>query len=172
METPIKHFERELSKIRTGRAAISLVEDLPVESYGQMMRLRELATLSAPDAHLITIQPWDKTIIGDIHKALQASDIGITPINDGEMIRLQLPQMSEARREELVKTLGKKTEECKIGIRNVRKEYHNQVRKSVKDGISEDFSKRLSDLLQKITDKYIDKTDEVFKKKEHEVRLI
>ena len=173
MKKPIKHYERELSSIRTGRASTAIVEDLQVECYGQFMKLRELSTLSAPDARLITIQPWDKSNIGNIEKAILASDIGITPINDGTMIRLQLPQMSAARREEIGKILGKKTEECRIGIRNVRKEFHNQLRDTEKKhGISEDFAKRLSDLLQKITDDFIKKVDEMHEKKANEIRFV
>ena len=173
MEKPIKHYEKELSSIRTGRASTMLLEGIKAESYGQLMPLRELATLATPDARLITIQPWDKSVIPAIEKAIRQSDIGITPANDGTVIRLQLPQMSEARRDELVKVLGKKTEECRIGIRNVRREYHNQIRKADKDhGISEDFAKRLSDTLQKITDSYVKKTDEINQKKEKEIRLV
>ncbi len=173
MEKPIKHYEKELSAIRTGRASTGLVEDIKVKCYGQQMRLKELATLSAPEARLITIQPWDKTIIGEIEKAILTSDVGITPVNDGTIIRLQLPQMSEARREELGKVLGKKTEECKIGIRNVRKDFHNKLREAEKaKGISEDFAKRLTDLLQKITDSFIKKSEELHGKKEKEIKFV
>lgn len=173
MEKPIKHYEKELSAIRTGRASTTLVENLKVECYGQMMSLRELATIAAPEARLITIQPWDKTVLGEITKALLASDVGITPVNDGTIIRLQLPIMSESRRNDLHKVLGKKTEECKIGVRNIRKEYHNQVRDAdKKHGISEDFAKKLSELLQKITDSFIKKTDELHEKKAKEIKFV
>jgi ribosome recycling factor len=173
MTNPIKHFERELVAIRTGRASTALVDHVKVECYGQMMALKELATVAAPDARLITIQPWDKSILMDIERALQNSDIGITPANDGNVIRLQLPQMSSDRREELVKVLGKKTEECRIGIRNVRKEFHNQVREAErKSDVSEDFARRLADVLQKTTDAFIAKADEMHAKKEHELRAV
>ncbi|MCF7800113.1 ribosome recycling factor [Candidatus Babeliales bacterium] len=173
MEKPIKHFEKELASVRTGRASTGLVETLKVECYGQIMTLKELATLSAPDARLITIQPWDKTIIGDIEKAIKNSDLGINPINDGTLIRLQLPMMSSSRREELVKVLNKKTEECKIGIRAVRKDFHNQLRDTEKaKGISEDFASRLTDLLQKITDEFTKKVDTMHDKKANELRSI
>jgi len=173
MEKPIKHFEKELASIRTGRASTVLVESLKVECYGQIMTLKELATLAAPDARLITIQPWDKTIIGDIEKAIKNSDLGINPINDGTLIRLQLPMMSSSRREELVKILNKKTEECKVGIRTVRKEFHNQLRDAEKaKGISEDFATRLTDLLQKITDDFTKKVDTLHDKKANELRSI
>jgi len=172
MEKPIKHFEKELSVIRTGRASAALVENISVECYGQTMPIKNLATISIPDVRLITIQPWDKTVINDIEKGLLNSNIGVNPVNDGEIIRLQLPQMSAARREELVKELGKKAEESRIGIRNIRKEYHNQIRDTEKKhGISEDFAHRLKDLLQKVTDDYIKKIDTIQEKKAGELRL-
>lgn len=170
MSDPIKHFEKELSAIRTGRASSALVENIPVECYGQNMPIKELATIATPDARLITIQPWDKSIINEIEKAILNSNVGITPVNDGEVIRLQLPQMSTTRRKELTKTLGKKTEECRIGIRNIRKEFHNQIRDAEKKhGVSEDFAHRLSDSLQKTTDEFIKKADSLQTKKTAEL---
>jgi ribosome recycling factor len=173
MQEPIKHFERELAGIRTGRASTKLVEDIKVECYGQMMNLRELATIAAPDARLITIQPWDKTVMGEIEKAILASDIGITPVNDGTIIRLQLPPMSAERREEMVKILGKKTEECKVAIRGVRKDAQNLLRDAEKSKeVSEDFAKRLGDSLQKVTDNTIKIVDELSAKKASEIRTV
>lgn len=155
MMVAVKHFEKELVSIRTGRASASILDHVKVECYGQMMSLKELATVATPDARLITIQPWDKSSIVAIEKAIQNSDIGITPANDGTVIRLQLPMMSSDRRDELVKILGKKTEESRISIRNVRKEFHNQIREAEKKStISEDFARRLSDILQKTTDSF------------------
>ncbi len=172
MENPIKHFEKELATIRAGRASTKLIEDIKAEVYGQLMPLRELATLSAPEASLITIQPWDKSIIIEIEKAISLSDLGVSPINDGNIIRIQLPQMSSDRREELNKVLNKRTEECKIGIRNVRKEYHNLIRETEKKrDISEDFAKRLTDTLQKITDSFIKKSDGMNDKKANEIKF-
>lgn len=173
MENPIKHFEKELLGIRTGRASTAMLENIKVESYGQLMPLRDLATLSAPDARLLTIQPWDKSIIGDIEKALSTSDLGASPVNDGTLIRIQLPQMSASRREELVKILGKKTEECKVSIRNIRKDFHNEVRDAEKKRIlSEDFSAKLSEVLQKVTDSFIAKADQMSEKKAYDVRQV
>jgi len=173
MHNPIKHFEKELTSIRTGRASTLLLDPIKVQCYGQMMSLKEVATLSTPDARLITIQPWDKTNIAAIEKAIQESDLGINPVNDGTVIRLQFPMISSERREELVKLLGKKTEEGKIGVRNVRKEFHNQLRDAEKKKlISEDFAKRLNDLLQKITDEFIAKADQLNAKKEKELTTI
>ena len=173
MENPIKHFEKDLAAIRTGRATTALIENIKVDCYGQMLPLREVATLAAPEARLITIQPWDKSLIGSIDRALQISDIGITPINDGTIVRLQLPLMSEARRNDLVKILQKKTEDCRINVRNIRKEYHNQIREEEREhNLSEDFAKRLTEALQKITDAVIKKVDEMSKKKENDIRLV
>jgi len=170
MDKPLKHYERELAAVRTGRASVALLENIKVDVYGQMMSLRELATLAAPDARLLTVQPWDKSIIADIEKAIAASELGLTPANDGNIIRLQLPQMSASRRDELVKLLGKKTEEAKVGIRNVRKDFQNEVRDAEKKKlVSEDFCKKLNDVLQKITDQFIEKTDQMHKKKETEI---
>ncbi len=174
MEEPIKHYEHDLLKIRTGRASTTLIDDIRVECYGtQVLPLREVATLAAPDGRLLTIQAWDKTIIGDIEKAILKSDLGVTPINDGNLIRIQLPQMSSARREELVKQMNKKTEECKVSVRNIRKEIHNEIRDANKKHIiSEDFAMRLTELLQKITDNFIERIDKIHDKKAHEVREI
>ena len=171
MQPPITHFEKDLLSLRTGKASTKLLDGIKVECYGQLMGLRELATMAAPDARLLTVQPWDKSNIDAVEKAIAASDLGINPVNDGTVIRLQFPMMSTERREELVKSLGKKTEEAKIGVRNVRKEYHNELRDAEKKKlISEDFAKRLSDLLQKITDQFIKKVDELGEKKANELR--
>ncbi|MBT4594440.1 ribosome recycling factor [bacterium] len=173
MEKGIKHFERELVAIRTGRASIAMLDEIRVECYGQFMGLKEVASLSAPDARLLTIQPWDKAVIGPIEKAIQMSDLGLSPINDGTVIRLQLPIMSAERREELAKVLKKRAEECRVSVRNVRREFHNQVRDAQKDKeISEDFAKRLEDELQKVTDSFIEKANSLQAKKETDLKLI
>jgi len=173
MEKPIKHFEHELVKVRTGRANTSMIEDLKVSCYGQApMPLKSLAVLGAPDAKLLTIQPWDATIIGDIEKGIAESDLGLAPENDGKIIRLRLPDMSTTRREELIKVLLKRLEECKVGIRNVRKEFHNLMRQAKKDkAISEDFYNRLEDSLKRVTDQFVKKADEMSSKKEQDIRL-
>jgi ribosome recycling factor len=169
----IKHFERELAKIRTGRAHTSMVEDLPVECYDQITPLKGLAAVAAPESRLITIHPWDAGVIPNIEAAINNSDIGITPLNDGRLIRLQLPQMTTNRRDELVKTLGKKLEECKVGIRNVRKDFNNLI-KDAKQGkkVSENFYNRLSDVLQTITEKYYKIAETHAQKKETELTTV
>ena len=173
MDKEIKLFEKEILTIRTGRAHPSMVEDIKVNAYGSIMRLKEVGAISTPDAKLIIIQPWDKTIMADIEKAILISDLGFTPINDGNVIRIQLPEISSERREELVKILHQKLEKNKVGIRSIRKDFHNLIRENEKaKKISEDFAKRITDLLQKITDKNITKIDEINSKKEKEIRSV
>ena len=169
MDKIIKHFERELASIRTGRAHPSMVENLQITCYGGTaeMPLKNLSAISIPEAQLIVIQPWDKSIMAEIEKAILQSDLGITPANDGNIIRLQLPEMSGSRREEMVKILHKKAEEARIGVRNIRKDFHNFVRDAERNKkISEDTLKRLSDKLQKITDKHIENIEKYTNKKE------
>lgn len=174
MEKPIKHLEGELIKIRTGRAHTSLIENIPVAVYGQAaMPLKGLAVLGAPEVRLLTVQPWDANTIGDIEKAILTSDLGVTPINDGKLIRIQLPQLSGTRREELLKILGQKVEECKVTIRNIRKDFKNVLSDAKKNKkISENFFNRLSDVLQEITDKYCKMADQMEAKKKNEVTSI
>ena len=174
MSKAIKHFEGELVKIRTGRAHTSLVEDIQVTCYGAApMPLKNLASITAPESRLITIQPWDAGIIADIERAIRTSELGVSPINDGALIRIQLPEMSSTRREELTKILGKKLEESRIAIRNVRKDFNNIIRDAKKDKlISENFFSRLSDLLEKITGNFIDKVEQLAHKKEQDIRTV
>jgi len=174
MENPLRHFERELVKIRTGRAHTSMIEDIPVTVYGQdAVPLKGLGAIAAPDARLLTIQPWDVSIIPDIEKAIAASGVGISPVNDGKIIRLRLPEMSSERRDELIKMLHKKLEECRVAIRNVRKDFKNLITDAKKDKkISENFHNRLADVLQEITDSYIAKAEGMAKKKETELATV
>lgn len=174
MSKAMKHFEGELIKIRTGRAHTSLIEDIPVSCYGAApMPLKNLASLAAPESRLITIQPWDAGIIADIERAIRTSELGVSPLNDGALIRIQLPEMSSTRREELSKILGKKLEESRVAIRNIRKDFNNIIRDAKKDKlISENFFNRLSDLLEKITGNFIDKAEQLAHKKEQDIRTV
>lgn len=174
MTDAMKHFEGELIKIRTTRAHTSLIEDVQVVCYGSsVMPLKQVASLAAPDARLLTIQPWDLGVIGDIEKALLESDLGLTPINDGKVIKLVLPEMSSTRRDELIKILGKRLEECKIAIRNIRRDFNDLIKTGKKDKlISENFFNRLSDLTQQITDKFSTTADALATKKEKEIRSV
>ncbi|MGC2310462.1 MAG: ribosome recycling factor [Candidatus Babeliaceae bacterium] len=173
MDNHIKHFDKELIKIRTGRAHPSMVEDLKIAHFGEIMPLKHIGAISAPDPQLLIIQPWDISLIPDIEKAIAQSDLGVTPANDGNVIRIQLPRMSGARRDELAKVLAKKVEECRISLRNVRKDFHNDIREAEKTKkISEDTSRRLQDVLQKITDRFVELADKMGHKKEEEIRLL
>lgn len=174
MQNAMKHFEGELIKIRTTRAHTALIEDVQIVCYGSsVMPLKQLASLAAPDARLLTIQPWDLGVINDIEKAILESDLGLTPINDGKIIKLVLPEMSSTRREELVKILGKRLEECKVAIRGVRRDFNDLIKDAKKDKlISENFFSRLSDLTQQITDKFVANADTLATKKEKEIRAV
>ena len=174
MIKPIKHFEVELTKVRTGKAHTNMIEDLKVSCYGQApMPLKAMAILAAPDAKLLTVQPWDQSIIGDIEKGINESDLGLKAENDGKLIRIRLPEMSTARREELAKILNKKLEDCRVGIRNVRKEFNNIMRDAKKDKkISEDFYNRLEDSLKKVTDKITVQATTLSEKKEKEIKTV
>lgn len=173
MDTHVKHLEKELLKIRTGRAHPSMIEDVKVTAYGAVMPLKEVAAVSAPDVALLMIQPWDKANIPEIEKALSSSDLGLTPQNDGNVIRIQLPKMSRSRREELAKVLSQKLEQAKISVRNVRKDVQNIIRETEKaKKISEDFGRRLQESLQKVTDKMIEVCDSIGAKKENELKSL
>lgn len=171
MDKSIKHFEKEMLAIRTGRATTSMVEDIKVNCYGDIMKMKEVAAISTPEARLIVIQAWDKSLLPDIEKAINESDLGAAPVNNGELIRITLPMMSSERRSEMTKTLHKKLEECKTGIRNVRKDFQNHVRDAEKKKVlTEDYAKKLLDVLQKETDKFIAKSDQLSAKKEDELK--
>lgn len=173
MDKVIAHLDKELAAVRTGKASVVMIEGIKVECYGSMMNLKDIASLTAPDVNLLTIQPWDKSLIQDIEKAIKASHLGFNPKIDNDMIRLEVPRMSTERREELAKVVGKKVEECKVNARNIRKDSQNIIRDAEKSKkISEDFGKRLSKLLQDITDKYTDKADQLGAKKSAELKAL
>ncbi len=155
MDKVLKHCEKDLSTINTGKASASMVEDLKVECYGNVMPLRELASISTPEGTVIAIQPWDAGAVSAIEKAILASHLSVTPNTQGNIIRLELPPMSGARREELTKVAGKKAEDAKVALRAVRKDVGNVIKDNEKKkNISEDFSKRLTKKLQEFTDKF------------------
>ena len=173
MEAPLKHYEKELASIRTGRASIALLENIKVDAYGQLMTLKEVATLGAPDPRLLTIQPWDKGVTGDIERGINMSHLGLTPIVDGDMIRLEIPRMTTSRRDELSKLVGQKIEASKIDIRNIRKDVQNFVKDAQKGKkISEDFEKRLQKTLQDLTDNFVGKIDVQGEKKKSELKAL
>jgi len=169
MEKAITAFEHSLATVRTGRANTALVEHLPVSHYGQTMPLNQLATLSTPDAQLITVQPWDKGALDSVMRALQQSDIGITPSSDGAIIRLPIPPLTEQRRKDLVKQVHGKTEEARVSIRNVRRHAIDELRKLLKDGVSEDEERRAEDEIEKLTSRHVERVEALAKGKEREL---
>ena len=170
MEMSLAALQKDLSRIRTGRASLSLVDSITIDYYGTPTPLSQMATLSVPESRLITIQPWDKSQIGIIEKAIQRSDLGLTPINDGQVIRLAIPPLTEERRKELVKVVKKIGEEAKIAIRNVRREGNEGFKTLEKSKeISEDDCRRAQDEVQKTTDRFILTVGEILSTKEREV---
>ena len=170
MGKTITALENELKRIRTGRASASLLDGIKVDYYGTPTPLSQTATISVPESRLITIQPWDATIIKDIEKAILKSDIGLTPSNDGKLIRIAVPPLSEERRKELVKLVHKSCEEYKVAVRNIRRDANELIKGFKKDGdVSEDDAFKAQDQVQKITDEFVLKIDEVYKAKEKEI---
>ena len=170
MNKALDSMMREFSEIRTGRASPGLVEGLHINYYETPTLLKQLASISVPDAHLIVIQPWDVTAIVEIEKAIMKSNLGINPSNDGKLIRLSIPPLSKERRQELVKVVHKMTEEGRVSLRTIRREAKEALEKLEKDKvIPEDDKFRGIDELQKLVDKYIAKVDELLKNKEKEI---
>lgn len=170
MKAAIKGFQVDLSTIRTGHASPALVEHIRVEYAGVPMPLNQLASISAPEARLLVIQPWDKGTMHEIEKAISKSDLGLNPTNDGNIIRIAIPPLSEERRTELIKIVHRRTEERKITVRNLRHEALNELKKLEKDkAVSQDEYKRAQDQLQKLTDAHILEADNLSKAKEKEL---
>lgn len=173
MEKSIQALEKSFSKVRTGRASLSLLDGIKVEYYGNPTPINQLASLSVPESRLIVISPWDNNVIGSIEKAIQKSDLGLMPSNDGKVIRIAIPALTEERRKELVKVVKKMAEECKIKLRNLRREANDQFKNLKKDNkISEDEMYNYQDEVQKLTDKYIENSDKVLVAKEKEIMEI
>ncbi len=170
MQKAIEALKQDLAAIRTGRANSSLLERITIDYYGTPTPISQVATIAIPEARLLVIQPWDKKMLTDIEKAIQKSDLGINPNNDGIVIRLNIPPMNEERRRDLVKTLHKKLDEHKVAVRNVRRDIHDKLReREKKKEVSEDELKRSTEKLQKLTDRYVDEMDKVGKTKELEI---
>ncbi len=170
MEASVEALKRELVKIRTGRASLALLDGIKVDAYGSMLPVDQVGTMTIPESRLIVIQPWDPQMLPVIEKAILSSDLGLTPANDGKVIRLTIPQLTEERRKELVKQVKKIAEEFKVAVRNVRRETNDSLKKMKKDkDISEDDMFRLQEEAQKATDAFIKQIDEVAAGKEKEV---
>jgi ribosome recycling factor len=170
MEKTIQALHKDLSRVRTGRASLSLLDGIKVDYYGTLTPLNQVATLSIPESRLIAIQPWDTTVIPEIEKAIFKSELGLNPMNDGKIIRITIPNLSEERRKELVKVVRKIVEEAKVTLRNHRRTTNEQLKEMKKDkGLSEDDYFKRHDEIQKLTDTYIVLCDKITGDKEKEI---
>ena len=173
MKKTISVYEENLSEIRAGRANPAILNKISVEYYGTATPINQVAGISVPEARLIVIQPWDMSVLKEIERAILASDIGITPNNDGKVIRLNFPELNEERRKELVKEIKKMGEESKVAIRQVRRDGLDEFKKMQKDSvITEDDLKQAEEQIQKLTDKYVEKIDKVTEAKEKEIMTL
>jgi len=170
MQKAVETLKQDVNAIRAGRASAALVERITVDYYGTPTPINQVASITVPEARLLVIQPWDRKLLADISKAIQRSDLGINPTDDGQVVRLAIPPMSEERRRDLVKTLHKKLDEHKVAVRNVRRDVQDKLRdREKKKEVSEDELKRSIERLQKLTDRYIEEMDKVGKAKETEI---
>ena len=170
MHKSVEALRRELKRVRTGRASLSILDGIKVDYYGTLTPLNQMATLAVPESRLITIQPWDLSVIKDIEKALLKSDLGLTPANDGKLIRISIPPLTEERRKELVRVVHKMAEDYKVSVRNARRDANELLKSLKKDGdISEDEAFKSQEKVQKITDEHIERIDECCQEKEKEI---
>ena len=170
MAKSVKALKNELKRVRTGRASLAILDGIKVDYYGTATPLNQMATLAVPESRLITIQPWDNSVIKNIEKAILKSDLGLTPSNDGKIVRISIPPLTEERRKELVKVVRKICEDYKVSIRNIRRDSNELLKSMKKDGeIAEDQAFKAQDEVQKITDEQIELVDECFKEKEKEI---
>jgi ribosome recycling factor len=170
MSTAIEILGRDLGSVRTGRASPALLDRIQVDYYGSPTPINGVANISAPDVRMVVVQPWDRGMLGPIEKAIQKSDLGINPTNDGQVIRLVLPQLTQDRRKELVKQVHQRAEEARVAVRNCRRDALDHLRKVEKEGgVSQEDERRAQERLQKLTDSFVKRVDEVSKGKETEV---
>jgi len=170
MEKTIEVLKKDLAGIRTGRASLSIFEGITVDYYGTLTPINQVATMSIPESRLITIQPWEPRLIPEIEKAIQKSDLGLNPTNDGKIIRVPIPPLTEERRREIIKHVHKRIEEARVSIRNIRRDSNEEIKKREKEKhTSEDEVRHSIDEIQKVTDSYIKKVDEILSHKEKEL---
>ena len=173
MDKAVEDFRKEMTSTRTGRASVHMLDGVMVEAYGSQMPLNQLANVSAPEPQLITVQPWDVSQIGAIEKAIRSGDLGLNPMNDGKLVRVPVPALTEERRKEMVKHLHKVLEEHRTAVRNIRRDGNDLIKKALKDKkITEDEERGAMENLQKLTDDEIKKMEEMAKGKEKEVMSI
>ena len=172
MDRTIKHLDNELSKIRAGRANVHMLDGIVVNYYGTPTPLAQVANVNSPDPRTLAIQPWEKNLIGEIEKSIMAANLGMTPMNNGEIIRINIPMLTEDRRKELVKKVKTEGENARVGIRNVRRESNDQLKKLIKEGLAEDAEKDAEKTVQEMTDKYIRTVDDRLTAKEKDIMTI
>ncbi|ATY84998.1 ribosome recycling factor [Kyrpidia spormannii] len=170
MNKSLQALKKEFASVRAGRATPGLLDKVTVEYYGTSMPIHQLASITAPEPRLLVIQPWDKGALAEIEKAILKSDLGLTPTNDGQVIRLAIPQLTQERRQELARMVRKLAEESRVAIRNIRREANDEIKKSEKDGsVSEDEGRRLQERIQGLTDRFIEEIDRLLAAKEKEI---
>ena len=170
MEAALEHLKRDLAGLRTGRASAALLDGIKVDYYGTLTPLKQVATIGVPESRLITVQPWEPPLIKEIEKALLASGLGLTPSNDGKVIRIPIPPLSEERRKDLIKICKKHGEETKVHIRTIRREGNEELKHLQKESkLTEDELRKSEAEIQKLTDHYVQKVDQILKKKEEEI---
>lgn len=172
MKKALEHCKIELAKLRTGRASTGMLEAVQVDYYGSMMPLNQVGSVSAPDAHSILVQPWERNMLSPIEKAIIAANLGFTPNNDGSSIRINVPPLTEERRKEIVKMAKKIGEDSKVGVRNARRDGMEALKAAEKSGLSEDVRKGGEDQIQKLTDKFILEVDKVVSEKEKDLMTV
>lgn len=173
MDTVIDDFRRKLATVRTGRAAVSLLDNIMVDYYGTMTPLNQMASVHSPEPQMLTVQPWDQTQLGAVEKAIRASDLGLNPSNDGKLVRIPIPPLTEERRKQLAKQVHEIAEDHRTAVRNIRRDANERLKKMLKDKtISEDAERDGLDEVQKLTNSYITRIDDLTKSKEHEITSV
>jgi ribosome recycling factor len=173
MESAIDDFRRKLATVRTGRASVSLLDSVMIDYYGTPTPLNQMASVHAPEPQMLTVQPWDQTQLANVEKAIRAADLGLNPSNDGKLIRIPVPPLTEERRKQLAKQIHEIAEEHRTAVRNIRRDENDKLKKMLKDkSISEDVERDGLEQVQKLTDTYISKIDELSKSKEHEIMSV
>lgn len=170
MDNAVEALRREFGGVRTGKASPALLDTIKVEAYGSHMPLNQVGTVSAPEPRLLVVQPWDSAMIGPVERAIRESELGLNPSNDGKVVRVPIPPLTEERRKEYVRLVHKMAEDARVAVRHARKEANDAVKTQQKNGeVSEDDARREQDEIQKLTDRYVEKIDELMKHKEAEV---
>lgn len=170
MSKAVEHLQHQLARVRTGRASVAMLDGIKVNYYGTPTPLQQVGSISIPEPRLIVIQPWERSMLSEIEKAIKASDLGLNPTNDGAVIRIPIPPLTEERRKEIVKSCNKMAEEARIAVRQVRRDALEHLKKAEKEeGFSEDERRRAEEEVQRLTDRFVKEIDEIAKRKEHEI---